>query len=53
MYVASWAAYHLSQLTRLTPVVATCSADHKIKLFKKQTDGTWEPEVEWKVRVAV
>lgn len=29
--------------------VATCSADHKIKIFRKSPDGTWELETEWKV----
>jgi len=29
--------------------VATCSADQKIKIFKKNLDNVWEPETEWKV----
>lgn len=30
-------------------VVATCSADQRIKIFKKTIDGLWELETEWKV----
>ena len=30
--------------------VATCSADQKIKVFRKSVDGVWELEAEWKVR---
>lgn len=29
--------------------VATCSADQKIKIFRKNLDNVWEPETEWKV----
>jgi nucleoporin SEH1 len=29
--------------------VATCSADQRIKIFRKNIDGQWEPETEWKV----
>ena len=31
--------------------VATCSADQRIKIFRKNIDGQWEPETEWKVGV--
>lgn len=31
--------------------VATCSADQRIKIFRKNIDGQWEPETEWKVAV--
>lgn len=30
--------------------VATCSADQKIKLFRRGVEGTWDLEAEWKVR---
>ncbi|BEI85016.1 hypothetical protein CcaverHIS002_0504170 [Cutaneotrichosporon cavernicola] len=32
--------------------LATCSADHKIKIFSKLPDGTWELETEWKAHDA-
>ncbi|KAL1407410.1 epoxide hydrolase, soluble (sEH) [Vanrija albida] len=32
--------------------LATCSADHKIKVFRQMPDGTWEPETEWKAHDA-
>ena len=30
-------------------IVATCSADQRIKIFHKSAEDTWEPEAEWKV----
>jgi hypothetical protein len=30
-------------------IVATCSADQKIKIFRKNAEDAWEPEAEWKV----
>lgn len=37
-----------SVLTWLT--VATCSADQRIKLFRRSNEGSWDLETEWKVR---
>ncbi|WRT66876.1 uncharacterized protein IL334_003839 [Kwoniella shivajii] len=32
--------------------VATCSADQKIKVFRKTQEGTWDQETEWKAHDA-
>ncbi|WWD01692.1 hypothetical protein V866_008638 [Kwoniella sp. B9012] len=32
--------------------LATCSADQKIKLFRKSHEGTWDQETEWKAHDA-